>query len=191
MNDYYEDHFQEYFQSTFHVDPSSFLTPLTSKLKTGATILDVGCGSGRDLLWLKQRGFEPKGLERSPSLAMLARQASGCEVIEADFCSYDFSREQLDAIVLIGALVHLNREQFPQVLNSIRKAVKTGGYILLSLKEGVGSQQSPDGRLFTLWTVDELAEIFYDLGLEPVDESRQISRVRGDDIWLGYLLRKD
>jgi len=34
---------------------------------------ELGCGSGRDLLWLKNRGFHVIGFERSPGLAELCR----------------------------------------------------------------------------------------------------------------------
>jgi hypothetical protein len=52
MSDYYTHHFQVYHARTFSVDPSSFLNPLAAHLSTGSTVVDVGCGSGRDILWL-------------------------------------------------------------------------------------------------------------------------------------------
>ncbi|MBW2612111.1 MAG: methyltransferase domain-containing protein, partial [Deltaproteobacteria bacterium] len=72
--DYYQRHFLEYHTQTFNVDPASFLEPLTKYLQPGDRILDVGCGSGRDLLWFKNRGFVATGFERSAGLARLARQ---------------------------------------------------------------------------------------------------------------------
>jgi len=39
----------------------------------------VGCGSGRDLLWMKKQDFDVIGFERSPGLAELARENAGCE----------------------------------------------------------------------------------------------------------------
>ena len=55
------------------MDPGPFLTPLTRHFPIPALALDVGCGSGRDQLWLKQRGYNVLDLERSPGLAELAR----------------------------------------------------------------------------------------------------------------------
>jgi SAM-dependent methyltransferase len=77
--------------------------PLVEHLTPGSKVLDAGCGSGRDMLWLTERGFNCTGLERSPELAALAREHSGLPVIEADFETFDFSRMNMDAVLLIGA----------------------------------------------------------------------------------------
>ncbi len=82
MADYYKTSYQEYFDATFSVDPSPFLEAFANVLPQGALVLDVGCGSGRDLLWPKERGFPVIGFEQSIGLADLARQNVGCEVIE-------------------------------------------------------------------------------------------------------------
>jgi len=61
MTDYYHKNFKEYFQKTFSLDPSSYLSVFTGILTPGSEILDIGCGSGRDLLWLTRRGFNAVG----------------------------------------------------------------------------------------------------------------------------------
>ena len=53
--DYYKENYKEYFDRTFSLDPSSFLGPVVERLSSGAMMLDVGCGSGRDLLWFKKK----------------------------------------------------------------------------------------------------------------------------------------
>ena len=63
-------HPEAYHEATFHIDPASFLRPLAERLPPCAVILDVGCGSGRDLRWLRHRGFRAVGMERSPGKDM-------------------------------------------------------------------------------------------------------------------------
>lgn len=187
---YYRANAIAYHAATCNIDPATFLTPLTRVLPCGAMILDVGCGSGRDLLWLKERGFAATGFEFSSTLASLAREHSGCPVIEGDFFTFDFQTLQVQAIVLIGTLVHLQPQQLPAVLRRISNALFPGGFILLSLKEGVGTRAAADGRSFTLWSDQTLREIFKDLRLDIVHHTRQESRLRSTDIWLEYLLKK-
>ena len=149
-NDTYTHAPHAYHAQTFPLDPSPFLEPLTLHVPAPAQVLDVGCGSGRDLLWLKQRRYNVLGLERSPGLAKLARKHAACEVLCADFDSFDFTTLSVDALILIGALVHVPKDRFPATLARIPQALKPGGHVLLTMKQGVGRSMAGDGRVFEL-----------------------------------------
>ncbi|HIP63890.1 MAG TPA: class I SAM-dependent methyltransferase [Deltaproteobacteria bacterium] len=189
MSDFYEKNHKNYFASTYNINSDNFLSPLAKHLNAGASILDIGCGSGRDLLWGVQQGYEAVGFEKSPSLANLARKHSRCAVIEGDFTSYDFSKLNFTALVFIGSLVHLSKEDLPIILKSTCRALIPRGLIFITMKEGYGSSQSDDGRVFTLWNQENLERIFVDQHLQILDFSRQTSKIRSDDVWLGYVLR--
>jgi SAM-dependent methyltransferase len=137
LDNFYEDNHQQYFDSTVGIDPSVFLEPLAGQLKPKATILDIGCGSGRDLLWFAERGFCPTGFEQSSSLASLARKHSNCPVIEGDFSRFNFSELQFSALVFVGSLVHISTEALPAILTSTCQALIPGGLLLITLKEGM------------------------------------------------------
>ena len=190
MSDYYQQNYRNYHEKTFFVDPASFLTPFAEVLIPRTRILDIGCGSGRDLLWLKNRGFEVIGFERSPGLADLARKNADCEVIEGDFETYDFSRLSVDAIILVGAFVHLPHSKVPEVLNSINRALKDDGIIFLSTKKGAGHTSDSHGRVFYLWNDDELRKLFEELGLNVIDYLQQSSIIGTEETWIGYVLKK-
>jgi len=187
----YETDPQAYFQSTRDIDPSSFLAPLEERLPPASRILDIGCGSGRDLKWLSERGHQAVGIERSQGLARLARKHSRCPVIQADFNDFDFSRIRAHGLLLVGALVHVEPETLPRILARIFTSLLPGGHGLLTLKQGTGTRTHADGRTFVLWQDDDLRKIFHDLGLIVMDARTQVSRLRPADIWLGYVLQKD
>jgi SAM-dependent methyltransferase len=190
IDDYYRRCFFEYHKQTFHVDPSSFLSPLEKQLKPRANVLDVGCGSGRDLLWFKERDYTVVGFEKSKGLAALARKIVGCEVIEGDFETYDFSRLSMDAILLVGALVHLPYDKFKPVFKNITTCLKKKGKVLVSMKEGRGFFEDEDGRIFYLWQDDDLREVFTEIGCKILEFKRQVSLVQDSDTWLGYVLER-
>ncbi len=190
-SDYYQNHFQVYHDRTFWVDPSSFLCALAIRLHAGNTVVDVGCGSGRDILWLKKRGYDALGLERSRGLADLARTHTACRIIEADFETYDFSKLSVDALLLIGALVHLSRSKFPKVLKTICRALKKNGFLLITMKQGKGIETNPDGRQFYLWEDKDLRNVFQSNNLSVVDFFRQPSKINPGETWLGYVLKKE
>jgi SAM-dependent methyltransferase len=190
MSDYYQLQFEAYHDRTFSLDPSSFLNFLTIHLQTGSTVIDVGCGSGRDILWLKQRGYDVIGLERSRGLVQLAREHTACRIIEADFETFNFNNLSADAVLLIGALVHLPHPKLPDVFESICLAVRKSGYLLITLKRGQGTVTDSDGRRFYLWQDEDLRRVFHALDLSIIDRFVQPSLINAEDTWLGYLLKK-
>ena len=206
MTDYYHNNYKEYHEKTFSIDPSSFLEPFVKRLAPGASVLDVGCGSGRDLLWLKRRGFDVTGFERSPGLAALARENSGCKVIEGDFERFDFSSLSFNAFLASGSLVHVPHERLPAVISSITKSLSRqkssshhetswsqfhkGGSAYISLKQGQGTRTDEDGRVFYFWSDEVLRNLFDNQGFKVIDCSRSASAVNSKDLWLGYVMRR-
>ena len=190
MSDYYQKNYKAYHEKTFSIDPTSFLAPLAQRLPADAFVLDVGCSSGRDLLWMKKKGFDVIGFERSPGLAELARESVGCEVIEGDFETYDFSNLHVDAIILIGALVHVPRVKLQSLFKHITSGLSENGKVLITLKEGEGTLTDKHGRTFYLWQESELKPIFNKLGFIVLDLKTQISKIQTNDIWLGFVLEK-
>ena len=190
MQDYYQKKYKAYYQKTFTIDPSDFLEPLAKRLTAGAIVLDVGCGSGRDLLWMKKKGFNVIGFDRSPGLVKLARKNVGCEVIEGDFETYDFSEISADAIMLIGALVHIPYDRFLDIFRNIISSLSDFGKILITLKEGTGTRTDEEGRIFYLWKDEKAMAIFNSLGFKVCDFSRSTSKTGSGEVWLGYVLEK-
>ncbi|MEA1969383.1 MAG: methyltransferase domain-containing protein [Thermodesulfobacteriota bacterium] len=189
MSDYYQKNYQEYFRKTVTADPTSFLESFAAKLSPGAKVIDIGCGSGRDLLWLKKRGFKPVGFERSKGLADLAEQYSGARVIRADFELFEFSGMDADGILLTGALVHLKKEKFQPLLRSIVKGVKPKGIISISLKQGKGSLIDSMGRSFYLWQESELRNLFKDSSLSVLSITKNSSALKTGETWLTSIVR--
>jgi SAM-dependent methyltransferase len=188
MEDFYQRHHRDYHEKTFHVDPSSFLKPLVRHLKPGDTVLDVGCGSGRDLLWLQKNGYIAAGFERSKGLAALARKYAACEIIESDFETFDFSKRRFDAILLSGALIHIPHGRFDSVFRHILKGLVNQGKVLISLKEGNGSSVGKEGRVFFYWQDSQLRGLFAGHGFGILEFHKAPSKVDKRDTWLSYVL---
>jgi len=188
MIDFYQRHHKAYHEKTFHIDPSSFLEPLVRHLESDANLLDVGCGSGRDLLWLKKNGFNVTGFERSRGLAALARKHASCRIIEGDFQTYDFSKWTFDAILLSGSLVHIPHAHLDSIFGHILKGIEKGGKVLVSLKEGNGSFVGKDGRAFFYWQDSELRDLFTKHAFSILEFHKASSEVNKRDTWLSYVL---
>ncbi len=194
MADFYQNNYAAYHERTFLIDPAPWLESLAAGLRPEARILDVGCGSGRDMAWLKKRGYLVTGFERSSGLAGLARENTGCEVIEGDFRTFDFSGMAMDAVVMSGSLVHLPHADLPAVFQNIVQALKNrpdpmfAPLAFISLKEGDGARRDSDGRTFYLWRDKALKKIFTKCGFTILDFKRRPSALATAETWLGYLL---
>jgi len=190
MIDYYKKHYAAYHERTFFIDPSSFLEPLEKRLAPGCLILDIGCGSGRDMLWLKNRGFKVIGLERASGLAKLARKNTGCSIIESDFLDYEFFKLKTDAVLLVAALVHVPNDKIRAVFKRVTSGLKNGGKVLATLKQGEGTNSDENGRVFYLWQDQALRQIYDEIDFTVIDFFQQVSKVNEGDTWLSYVLEK-
>src|SRR6266496_4168633 len=51
------------------------------------SLLDLGCGPGRDLAYFRSLGHEAVGLDGAARFVEMARVSTGCEVLHQDFLS--------------------------------------------------------------------------------------------------------
>ncbi len=191
MKDYYCRHYRDYYTETAAIDPEPFLGPFAAHLVSGDRVLDVGCGSGRDLLWLKRQGMRVTGFEGSPGLAGLARKHADCRVVEGDFISFDFAALAVDAVLMCGALVHVPHELLSSVLGNICRALHIDSQrriAYLSLKEGDGRRMDHRGRMFYDWRPADLDPLLRDGGMTILDFRRGAAADGSGQPWLGYVL---
>jgi SAM-dependent methyltransferase len=189
--DYYDHHYRAYYDATAGIDPAPFLGPFVRHLSPEDRVLDVGCGSGRDLHWLKRQGMQVTGFEGSAGLARLARRHAGCDIIEGDFSTFDFSSLAVDAVLLCGALVHVPHHDLKTVMENILRALDIDSrrrIIYLSLKEGRGTTTDPSGRAFFFWQDGDLRSLLLACKMRVLEFQRSVDASGSGSIWLGYVL---
>ena len=135
---YYDDHAEEFWRGTKDHDVSQNIEALLRHIETAPpfTILDLGCGPGRDLKDFTRRGHIAIGLEGSQRLAEMARAYGGCEVLEQDFLKLDLPNERFDGIFANAALFHVPSAELPRVLGELRAALKPRGVLFSSNPRG-------------------------------------------------------
>lgn len=104
-------------------------------LRPGAKILDVGAGSGKDMKYLIERGFECVGIDKSKAFIEIARN-EGIEIEEVDFLDMNFPEDSFDAIWSRGSLFHISKNDFRKVISKLRNFLKRDGVFYLQLIEG-------------------------------------------------------
>ena len=100
------------------------------------SILDFGCGPGRDLAAFTRLGHHAVGLEGAPALAEMARTDSGCEVWQQDFLCLDLPAAYFDGIFANASLFHVPRQELPRILRELQATLKPGGVLFSSNPRG-------------------------------------------------------
>jgi len=192
---YYEVHADEYFNATRGVQLTHLWDLFTRELPPQALILDLGCGSGRDLSYFSGHGFRVVGLDYSFRLLKLAKNFSHRPVVLGDIKRLPFGEGVFDAIWSVGSLLHISRRELPSVLAQIHKSLKPYGQFLASIKKGEGDIVDTLGRRNAFYQQHQWASLMEDAGfqiseLEEIVERRQIPV--GDDgliTWIMCLAR--
>jgi len=136
--EHYDQHAEDFWQGTKDHDVSQNIEALLKYIegKPPFTILDFGCGPGRDLKTFSERGHVAIGLEGSARLAEMARAYSGCEVWEQDFLKLDLPANRFDGVFANAALFHVPSQELPRVLRELRATLKPGGVLFSSNPRG-------------------------------------------------------
>lgn len=109
-------------------------------------ILDFGCGPGRDLKTFTALGHVAVGVEGSARFAAMAREYSGCEVLEQDFLKLDLPPARFDGVFANASLFHVPRLELPRVLQELHATLKPGGVLFSSNPRGGNEEGWNGGR---------------------------------------------
>ena len=110
------------------------------------TILDLGCGPGRDLKAFCDLGHVAVGLDGVSSFVEMARAHSGCEVWQQDFCDLDLPEHYFDGIFANACLFHVPSLALPRVLRELNATLKPGGVLFSSNPRGNNEEGWNSGR---------------------------------------------
>lgn len=146
--EHYEQRAEDFWRGTREHDVSQNIAALLRHLEGGPpfTILDLGCGPGRDLKAFRELGHLAIGLEGALRFAAMARAYSGCEVWEQDFLRLELPPARFDGVFANAALFHVPCQELPRVLGELRAALKPRGVLFSSNPRGGNEEGWNRGR---------------------------------------------
>ncbi|MBS0451550.1 MAG: class I SAM-dependent methyltransferase [Proteobacteria bacterium] len=149
---HYEHNAQRFREHTWDHDVSQNIAALLRHIEAPAPlrILDFGCGPGRDLLAFLRLGHQPTGLEGSPALAAMAREGTGCEVLEQNFLALQLPAQHFDGVFANASLFHVPAQELPRVLRELWQTLKPGGVLFSSNPRGT-DQEGWQGERYGAW----------------------------------------
>ncbi len=179
------------------IEPNQFVRRQCESFLPGVA-LDLGCGEGRNALWLAQLGWQVLGVDYSPvaiarAEALTARQPYDVAIRlswrVADVTTVAIKEESYDLALV--SYVHLPPEQRAALMLKAARAVRSRGRLIVvghdrrNLREGVSGPQ--DETL--LYDPAELSDLLAALADISVELAATVDRPTGHGVALDTLVR--
>lgn len=160
--EYYNKYASKIFEDTVGADTDAQRREFLSCLEEGDTVLDLGCGSGRDSLAFYELGYDVTPLDASAEMCKLAEIHTGLEVLNMAYENMEFD-EVFDGIWGCEALVHVPDTEMAEVMEKIIDALCPGGVLFLSFREG-DFEGFQGGCYFSDYTQEQLERLIRKTG---------------------------
>lgn len=197
--EFYNNNAVDFLRRTEKAEMHDLQDQFLGKLKVNATILDLGCGSGRDSLYFLNNGFDVTMVDASQAMCAAAGKLTGKTVINGDFLTFNADKK-FDGVWACASLLHLKRTEIPEAILHFTPMLNDKAVIYLSFKYG-DFEGECNGRYFTDLTEDSFKFILSEVNekareLAPgrkfnIEKIFQTDDVRPDNNtrWLNIFLR--
>lgn len=189
--EYYNENVDKFVNDTQDVVFCATQDLFLSYLNEGNSILDLGCGSGRDTKYFLSKGYKVDATDGSMEICKVASDYTGINVKCLLFNELD-EIDKYDGIWACASILHLDRDDLIDVFHRIARALKDNGILYTSFKysefEGVRN-----GRYFTDFTLESFNEFQTNIPEFIIEKKWITSDVRAgreDDKWLNLIMRK-
>ncbi len=128
------------------------------------TLLEIGCGHGRDAQFFQAQGLRVLAVDNTPAMVKLtAEKGVPAQVVDC----YDLGEinEHFDAVYTMNCLLHIPKRDFKRVLRLISERLNESGLMYLGIWgdenfEGIWEQDRYEPkRFFSFWKTEVLLEV--------------------------------
>lgn len=189
--DYYDNNAQDFVAGTIRVDFREIQDLFLSYLNPNASILDFGCGSGRDTKCFLDRGYLVDAIDGSEELCKMASNYTGITVRQMLFHELD-AVDRYDGIWACASILHVDKKDLPNVFVRMIRSLHDNGILYTSFKYG-DSEEERNGRFFSNFeeaSMNRFLEQFPELQTEKMWVTSDARPGREDEKWLNMILRK-
>lgn len=176
---------------------SSLSASFQDAFKTSSKLLDIGCGSGRDLALLVSLGHDCFGLDATPEFVELSQtlhpELKG-KIVQGALPDFDppFGGK-FDGILCSAVLMHIPEDQLVTAAVSIKRCLKKGGRLLYSVPckrlDVVTENRDANGRLFIPDQSDRLQTIFEQRDFSLISKWVNADSLGRDSVeWISVLM---
>lgn len=191
--EHYDRHAEDFWQGTRDHDVSQNIEALLRYIESEPpfTILDFGCGPGRDLKAFTELGHIAVGLEGAAHLAAIARAHNCGEVWQQDFLKLDLPDKRFDGVFANAALFHVPSQELARVLLQLHATLKPRGVLFASNPHGHNEEGWNRGRYCVYHDLENWRRNMSAAGfIELTHYYRPAGLPRAQQPWLASVWRK-
>ena len=183
--------YEERTPSQLEANVKDWIDAALQLITTGAEILEIGSGTGRDARYIESKGFRVQRTEASDGLIRLL-ESKGESVSKLNLLT-DPIEGNYDLVIANAVLHHVPESDISNVLAKVRNCLTSNGVFAFCTKEGSGefweSDKLEHPRYFRLWTADEMESLLTHAGLETHTLAAGVVSSNGER-WLQVISRK-
>jgi SAM-dependent methyltransferase len=190
---HYEQRAESFRAGTSDHDVSQNISALLRHIKGSSpyTILDFGCGPGRDLKTFNNMGHHAIGLEGTAAFVEMARADAGCEVWRQDFLNLTLPDTYFDGVFANASLFHVPSRELPRVLKQLHATLKTDGVLFSSNPRGDNQEGWNGGRYGAYHDLDTWRRYLSEAGFTELEHYyRPTGLPLAQQPWLASVWRK-
>jgi len=160
---YYDKSAESYLDKVCNTYPDSDLLSFINSIKSGGTVLDLGCGPGNSSAMMQSAGLNVQAPDCSQKMVDIAKNKFNVDAIKAEF--KELSEIDLyDGVWANFSLLHAPRSEMLSNLKKINRSLKKKGYLHIGLKIGNGEKRDTLGRQYTYYQPKELKSLLISAG---------------------------
>lgn len=157
---------EDYTQKKYQMTKTHSEVIAATKIIPAGKALDLGCGAGRNSLYLQLLGFDVTAVDKSElSIDNLQQIISQDDLKHIKAMVYDINQANLqgeyDFIVSTVVMMFLQPDSIPAIIENMQKITKSGGYNLIVSAMSTADYPCPVGFSFTL-KEDQLRQYYQD-----------------------------
>jgi 2-polyprenyl-3-methyl-5-hydroxy-6-metoxy-1,4-benzoquinol methylase len=192
---YYNNNAESYYDQTVNIDFEDLYEKFLKYIPDGGSIMDVGCGSGRDAAAFKAAGYAAEGLDASAELGAIAACRQNIKVTVCNMEDW-IASEPFDGIWCCASLLHLTEDKCDRFLANLSRNLKSGGVIFISVKTGIKTGCDEKGRYMQNYTETSLSALITEQNqsgnkLKIIDTWLTKDSMNRETEWINMLVVKD
>ncbi|MCE5197371.1 MAG: methyltransferase domain-containing protein [Armatimonadota bacterium] len=155
------------------------------------TVLDAGCGPGRDVQAMAKQNIDVAGIDCCKAMIREARaRVPNCCFMQMDMRRLNYPPEIFSGVWSCASIHHIPYEEIFGVLSEFVRILRTGGILALSVELGEGDYIDDIGRYIKRYTESELAQLLQRAGFGSIKRYCLTDALARPKKWLNVIAKK-